>query len=230
MSSSKTISGRLMITALGQLEGSWIASMRPRNTDSVGGHFGVAKTAPSYPTVSNFSSGDNISLARQRIRNTNLLVVPSKPTQRSGPVGRWSSNTQEEFMGMPTVRILVADDYEPWRRFARLNLQKQPELHVIGEVADGRDAVLKAQEMQPDLLLLDINLPTLNGIEVTRQVRELCPNCKIVILSMTRSSDIANEAFRSGAHAYVIKSNWASELLPAIDAVLTGKQFVSACL
>jgi DNA-binding NarL/FixJ family response regulator len=133
-------------------------------------------------------------------------------------------------MGMPTVRILVADDYEPWRRFARLNLQKQPELHVIGEVADGRDAVLKAQEMQPDLLLLDINLPTLNGIEVTRQVRELCPNCKIVILSMTRSSDIANEAFRSGAHAYVIKSNWASELLPAIDAVLTGKQFVSACL
>jgi DNA-binding NarL/FixJ family response regulator len=111
-----------------------------------------------------------------------------------------------------------------------LNLQKQPELHVIGEVADGRDAVLKAQEMQPDLLLLDINLPTLNGIEVTRQVRELCPNCKIVILSMTRSSDIANEAFRSGAHAYVIKSNWASELLPAIDAVLKGKQFVSACL
>jgi two-component system response regulator DegU len=84
--------------------------------------------------------------------------------------------------------------------------------------------------MQPDLILLDINLPTLNGIEVTRQVRELCPNCKIVILSMTRSFDLANEAFRIGAHAYVIKWNWASELFPAIDAVLKGQQFASPCL
>jgi len=130
-------------------------------------------------------------------------------------------------MGPAAVRILVVDDFEPWRRFVCSELEKRPDWHMIGEVGDGREAVLKSQELRPDLILLDLNLPTLNGIEVIRQVRELSPTSEIIVVSETRSAEIAEEAFRRGARGYVVKSNGASELLPAVEAVLEGKQFIS---
>jgi len=124
----------------------------------------------------------------------------------------------------------VVDDYEPWRRFVSTTLQKQPKLQIIGEVTDGLEAVQKAQQLQPDLILLDIGLPTLNGIEVARRVRELSPKSKILFLSENRSWDIAEEALRTGADGYVVKSDATGELLPAVNAVLGGKRFVSASL
>jgi DNA-binding NarL/FixJ family response regulator len=127
-------------------------------------------------------------------------------------------------------RILVVDDYEPWRRFVSTTLQKQPELQIIGEVTDGLQAVQKAQQLQPDLILLDIGLPTLNGIEAARQIRELSPKSKILFVSEDRSWDIVEEALRTGAGGYVVKSDAAGELLPAVNAVLGGKRFVSASL
>jgi len=133
-------------------------------------------------------------------------------------------------MGAAAVRILVVDDFEPWRRFVISELQKRPEWHMIGEVGDGGEAVLKSKELQPDLILLDLNLPTLNGIEVIRQVREFSPNSAIILVSETRSAEIAEEIFRRGARGYVVKSSGASELLNAIEVVLQGKQFVSARL
>jgi DNA-binding NarL/FixJ family response regulator len=129
-----------------------------------------------------------------------------------------------------TTRILVADDYEPWRRFVSTTLQKQPELQAIGEALDGLEAVRKAQELQPDLILLDIGLPKLNGIEAARQIRKLSPKSKILFLSENRSWDIAEEALRTGASGYVVKSDAAGELLPAVEAVLKGERFVSASL
>jgi DNA-binding NarL/FixJ family response regulator len=126
--------------------------------------------------------------------------------------------------------ILVVDDYEPWRRFVSTTLQKQPTLQVIGEAVDGLEAVQKAQQLQPDLILLDIGLPTLNGIEAARRIRELSPKSKILFLSENRSWDIAEEALRTGAGGYVVKSDVVSELLPAVEAVLKGKRFVSASL
>jgi DNA-binding NarL/FixJ family response regulator len=133
-------------------------------------------------------------------------------------------------VGIAKVRILVVDDYEPWRCFVCSTLQKRPEWQLIGEVADGLEAVRKSQELQPDLILLDIGLPTLNGLEVTRRVRELSPNSKILVVSETRSSEMAGEALRMGADGYVIKSNAVTELLPAVEAVLQGRQFVSEIL
>ncbi|MGO9675941.1 MAG: response regulator [Candidatus Sulfotelmatobacter sp.] len=129
-----------------------------------------------------------------------------------------------------TTRIFVVDDFEPWRRFVSTTLQKQLTLQVIGEAVDGLEAVQKARQLQPDLILLDIGLPTLNGIEVARRIRELSPKSKILFLSENRSWDIVEEALRTGAVGYVVKSDAAGELLPAVNAVLGGKRFVSASL
>jgi DNA-binding NarL/FixJ family response regulator len=128
------------------------------------------------------------------------------------------------------IRVLLVDDSEPWRRFASKELHKKPELKVIGEVADGLEAVRQAQELQPDLILLDIGLPMLNGIEAARKMRDLLPNSKILFMSANRSSDLAAEALRTGAGGYVVKSDAAGELLPAVEAVLRGKLFVSSSL
>ena len=133
-------------------------------------------------------------------------------------------------MGTASMRILVVDDYEPWHRFISNTLKKQPELEVIRYVCDGLAAVEEAQQLQPDLILLDIGLPTLNGIEVARRMREISPNSKILFVSENRSLDIAEEALRTGASGYVIKSEAASDLLLAIKAVFEGKRFVSSSL
>src|SRR5262245_58297544 len=109
-------------------------------------------------------------------------------------------------------------------------LQKTPALEVIGEAADGLEAVQKAQELQPDLILLDIGLPALNGIEAARRIRTVSPKSIILFVSENYSADIAMEALRVGGHGYVIKSDAGSELLPAVEAVMLGKQFVSARL
>lgn len=132
-------------------------------------------------------------------------------------------------MRTPT-RILVVDDYEPWRRFERLTFLGREDLQIIGECSDGDEAVQKADELKPDLILLDISLPTLNGIEAARRIRQVSPNSKILFLSENRSPEVAEEALSTGAGGYVVKSDAAGELLPAIKAVLEGKRFISASL
>jgi DNA-binding NarL/FixJ family response regulator len=131
---------------------------------------------------------------------------------------------------MSLVRILVVDDFEPWRRFVFSTLKKKPELLVICEASDGLEAVQRAEELQPDLILLDIGLPRLNGIEAARRIRKVAPNSKILFLSQESSADVAQEALSMGAWGYVIKAHAGSELLTAVDAAIQGKQFVSAGL
>ena len=87
------------------------------------------------------------------------------------------------------IRVLIVDDYEDWRRTVRELLRERPELQVICEVADGLEAVQKAGELKPDLILLDIGLPKLNGIEAARQIRQLSPSAKIIFLSQDNSLD-----------------------------------------
>ena len=124
----------------------------------------------------------------------------------------------------------MVDDYEPWRAFVASTLKNQPKLRIIGEARDGLEAVQIAQQLQPDLILLDIGLPTLNGIEAARRIREVSPKSRILFVSENRSRDIAEEALRTGAFGYVVKSAAASELLPAMQAVLQEKRFVSISL
>jgi DNA-binding NarL/FixJ family response regulator len=129
---------------------------------------------------------------------------------------------------MSSIRILVADDYEGWRRQAFLLLQARPELQIICETSDGSEAVQMAGELKPDLILLDIGLPTLNGIEAARQIRQRSPSSKIIFLSLANSLDIVQEALSTGALAYVQKAQAGSDLLPAVNAVLRGGRFVSS--
>jgi DNA-binding NarL/FixJ family response regulator len=126
-----------------------------------------------------------------------------------------------------TVNVLVVDDYEPFRRFACSTLAKMQNLKVIGEASDGLEAVRKTEELKPDLIVLDIGLPTLNGIEVARQVRNLRPQCKILFLSQESSAAVAQEAFSLGAMGYVVKAYAGRELSAAVEAVCQGRLFLS---
>lgn len=114
-----------------------------------------------------------------------------------------------------TIRVFVFDDYEPWRHYLCSMLQKQPEFRVIGEASDGLEAVEKAQELQADLILLDVGLPKLTGIEAARLIRELSPVSKILFLSQYCSREIAQEALYTGASGYIVKSYAGCELLRA---------------
>ena len=131
---------------------------------------------------------------------------------------------------MSSIRILIADDYEDWRRKIRLLLQVRPEYQVVAEASDGSEAVQKAQELKPDLILLDIGLPKLHGIEAARLIRQLSPNSKILVLSENNDLDVVRAALSAGARGYVLKTDAQGELLPAMDAVLGGKQFLSSSL
>jgi DNA-binding NarL/FixJ family response regulator len=125
------------------------------------------------------------------------------------------------------VRLLVVDDFARWRDFVLEKLRENHNLRVIGVASDGLEAVQKAEELQPDLILLDIGLPSLNGIEVARQIRKLSPKSKILFASQESSAEMVQGALSTGAQGYVLKSDAGSELLEGVNAVLRGEQFVS---
>jgi DNA-binding NarL/FixJ family response regulator len=129
---------------------------------------------------------------------------------------------------VPTVRILVVDDFEPVRQFVYAKLGKRPDLQVVGEASDGPEAIQKAAELKPDLILMDIGLPSLSGIEAARQIRKLVPESKIIFFSQESSPELVEEALGLGAWGYVVKSRAASELLAAVDSVISGKRFLSS--
>jgi CheY-like chemotaxis protein len=128
---------------------------------------------------------------------------------------------------MTFLRILVVEDYVPFRRLVCSTLLQKPEFQVIGEASDGLEAVQKAGELQPDLVLLDIGLPKLNGFQAAQQISTAAPCARLLFVSQESSSDILQEAFRLGADGYVHKQRAQNDLFHAIDAVLAGKTFVS---
>jgi DNA-binding NarL/FixJ family response regulator len=130
--------------------------------------------------------------------------------------------------GVPRIRVLVVEDFAPFRRFICSTLEKRSELQVVCEVSDGLKAVQEAERLKPDLILLDVGLPTLNGIEAARQIRKIVPESKIIFVSQESSADVMHEALSLGAWGYVVKTRAESDLLAAVEAALSGKQFVSS--
>jgi len=129
---------------------------------------------------------------------------------------------------MSSLRVLVVDDFAPFRQLISSTLAKRCDLEVVCEVSDGLEAVQKAEELKPDLILLDIGLPTLNGIDAARRIRELAPESKIIFLSQESSADVVEEALSLGARGYVVKTRVASDLLPAVEAAVMEKQFIAS--
>jgi len=131
---------------------------------------------------------------------------------------------------MPSIRVLIVEDYEPFRRFLRSTLEQRPATQIVGEATDGLEAVQKAEELQPDLILFDVGLPKLNGIEAARQIRTVSPESKILFVSQEFSADVVQEALRLGALGYVVKTQAGLDLLAAVEAICQGGRFVSAGL
>jgi DNA-binding NarL/FixJ family response regulator len=128
---------------------------------------------------------------------------------------------------VPSVRMLVVEDFEPWRRFISSMVEQEPQFRIICEVSDGLEAVQKAKKLKPDLILLDIGLPNLNGIAAARQIRRFTPKSKILFLTQESSIVVVREALKTGA-GFVVKADAGRELLSAMKTVILGEQFLSS--
>jgi DNA-binding NarL/FixJ family response regulator len=122
----------------------------------------------------------------------------------------------------------VVDDFEPFRQFVCSMLATRAETQVVGEASNGIEAVQKALELKPDLIIMDIGLPSLNGLEAARKILKSISESKIIFLSQESSADVVREAMNLGAWGYVVKAKARAELLAAVETVISGKKFVSS--
>ena len=118
------------------------------------------------------------------------------------------------------IRTLLVDDFAPWRDQLRSFLKSHPGCDIVGEASDGQEAVEKATEMQPDIILLDLEMPRLNGIEAAKIIHQKCPNAKILFVTQEGDDDVRNVAMQVGAVDYVLKANAGNHLLDAITTAL----------
>ena len=131
---------------------------------------------------------------------------------------------------MAPTRVLLVDDHEIARKGIRSVLTADAGLDIVSEAVDGEEAVKRTEELLPDIILLDISLPGISGIQAARQIRAISPNSRIIFLSQHDSIQIAKDALSVGAHGYVVKSDAGRDLLSAIQTVQQGQTFVSRTL
>jgi DNA-binding NarL/FixJ family response regulator len=127
-------------------------------------------------------------------------------------------------------RVLVVEDHEPFRRVICELLKQREDLLIVGEAADGLDAICQAEALRPDVVMLDIGLPMLSGIEVAGQIRSRVPDAKLMFVSNESSLEVVDQAFSRGAHGYVYKPRALRDVLPVLDTIIRGGQFVSGGL
>lgn len=125
------------------------------------------------------------------------------------------------------VRILVVDDFKPWLSLVKAMLATEPDMHIVATALDGPEAVAKAQSLHPDLILMDVNLPTICGIEAARQIIRLFPEAKIIFVSVETEPELVKSALATGGRGYINKLDVERELLSAIKAVSHGERYVS---
>jgi len=125
------------------------------------------------------------------------------------------------------IRVLLSDDHAVMREGLRMILEAQGNIEVVGDAGDGREAVRVAQQLSPDIVVMDIAMEGLNGIDATRQIRERCPSTQVVILSMYATSEYVYRALEAGALGYVLKETAGGELVKAIRAAHLGRRYLS---
>ncbi len=126
-----------------------------------------------------------------------------------------------------TIRILLADDHTILRAGLRMMLNAQSDMEIVGEAQDGRHAVYEAQRLQPDVVLMDITMPDINGIEATRQIKKLLPEVKVLILTMHEHDEYIFQALRAGASGYILKEAADTELISALHVIQNGQFYLS---
>ena len=148
------------------------------------------------------------------------------------PVGlrHAASNTQQGSRGPNVIRIVLVDDHAVIRQALRMLLESHAELEVVADVENGREAVQAVEKLQPDVVLMDVVMPGLNGLEATRQIRRSCPGTRVVMLSGFVDEDQLLDSIRSGASGYIIKKSDVSELVLAIQTVHRGNSYFSSAL
>lgn len=125
-----------------------------------------------------------------------------------------------------SIKVFLADDHRMVREGFRLLLETQPDIKVVGEAGSGRDAVRQITKLGPDVALMDIAMPELNGIEATQQIHETCPSTKVIILSMYSTSQHISRAFKAGARGYILKESAGDDVIKAVRIVHAGKVFL----
>lgn len=125
------------------------------------------------------------------------------------------------------IRVLLADDHTILRAGLRMMLSVQPDIEIVGEASDGRQAITEAQRLQPDVILMDITMPELNGIEATRQVKKLLPETRVLVLTMHENEEYLFQVLRAGASGYILKEAADTELISAIRSVHAGRFYLS---
>jgi DNA-binding NarL/FixJ family response regulator len=126
---------------------------------------------------------------------------------------------------MSPVTVLIADDHELVRRGLRALIHEQPAWQVVAEAIDGREAVAKAEDFKPDVAILDITMPSLNGLEATRQIAKLSPRTRVLILSIHESDQLIHKLLGAGARGYILKADAGRDLIIAVKALLANKTF-----
>ncbi len=127
---------------------------------------------------------------------------------------------------MTKIRVLVADDHTIVREGVRILLEAQPDIEVVSEAADGEEALARVRELQPDIVLIDIAMPKLNGMEATRAIKRDFPNVQIIVLTMYESDEYFFQVLNAGASGYILKKAASGDLLTAIRAVYAGEVFL----
>ena len=131
---------------------------------------------------------------------------------------------------MTTIRVLIADDHAMMRDGLKALLSASSDISVVAEVSNGRDAVRRAEELKPDVVVMDIAMPELNGVEATRMLRDKCPDTRVVILSMHSTSEHVFRAFDAGAAGYLLKESVGTEVEAAVRAVHAGGRYLSGAV
>ena len=142
----------------------------------------------------------------------------------------WLCHIMKAMVGLAIVRVLVVEDHTSFRQFISSTLNKESNLQIICGVSDGLEAIQQAEQLKPDVVLLDIGLPTVNGIEVARQILGLDQESKIIFVTSECDALVVQEALSLGASGYVAKIQAGFELLAAVEAICQGGRFVSAGL
>ena len=133
-----------------------------------------------------------------------------------------------EAVQMSLVRMLLVDDFNLWQDFVRTCFKERSDVHILGIASKALEAIQKAEDLQPDLILLDIDLPDMGGIEAAQRIRQLVPKTKIIFLTGHSDPEFVREAFRAGGDGYILKWDAAKELVVGTESVLLGRKFTSS--